>query len=187
MFVMLPAILALLMFHAVGFVAATISLALFGLGLFGMAYTASEAQSGLGTLLQINTSGDSPPSWTTINEVIDFSMSGKNMFDDTTNMQSTAKEFLATLPDPGKLTCTMNRVSTDAGQKAIFNAFNTRNRMNFQIVLPINYAAGQTTTGDTYSFLAYVETLQPDFKTDKKVVSKMDLQITGGVGFVEGS
>ena len=59
--------------------------------------------------------------------------------------------------------------------------------VQWQLVLPINFAAGQTATGDTYGFLAYVETLQPDFKTDKKIVSKFDLQITGAVSFVPGS
>jgi hypothetical protein len=152
-----------------------------------MAYTGSKAQSGLGSTLQVNATGASPPTWTLVGEVIEGTMSPKNLFDDTTNLQSTAKEFLAVLPDPGKVTMSMNRVSNDPGQVIIQTSFQNRTRLQYQLVLPVNTVAGQTTTGDIYSFLAYVEDLAPDIKTDKKIVSKFTLQVTGGITPIEGS
>jgi hypothetical protein len=154
---------------------------------FAAGYTASKAQSGLGSLLQVNGGGASPPTWTTIGEVIEGTMSPKNLFDDTTNLQSTAKEFLAVLPDPGKVTMTMNRVSNDPGQVFMQGSFQNRTRLQYQLVLPVNVAAGQTTTGDVYGFLAYVEDLAPDIKTDKKLVSKFTLQVTGGITLTVGT
>jgi len=125
--------------------------------------------------------------WVNIGEVTDAGFSDKNMFDDTTNLQSTAKEFLAILADPGKLTCTVNRVSTDTGQADVLTSFHAASRLTYQVLFPVNLAAGQTTTGDARQFLAYVEQISPDVKTDKKITSKFTLQITGPITDIEGS
>lgn len=152
-----------------------------------MSYTASKSQTGQGTIIQVNATGTSPPTWVVIGEPLSCTFSDKNMFDDSTNLQSVAKEFLATLKDPGKLSVDLNRVSSDAGQLALETSYNAQSRLSYQVVLPINTVAGQTTQGDTYTFLAYVEHLTPDIKTDKKVVSKFELQITGPITFAIGS
>lgn len=153
-----------------------------------MPYTGSKAQTGQQTTISVS-AVVSPPTYTLIGEALSCTFSDKNMFDDTTNLESVAKEFLATLKDPGKLNVDLNRVSNDAGQTILSNSYYAAppTRLPYLVTMPINTAAGQTTTGDTYSFLAYVETFAPDVKVDKKITTKFALQITGAITFVEGS
>lgn len=154
-----------------------------------MPYTASKAQTGQGTLISVNQGNASPPTWVVIGEPLGAAFNDKNMFDDSTNLQSVAKEFLATLPDPGVLSVDLNRVGNDAGQLILRAdyAANPPTRSGYKVVLPVNTAAGQTVTGDTYSFLGFVESLSPDVKTDKKIQSKFSIRITGPITFVAGS
>lgn len=154
-----------------------------------MPYTSSKAQTSQGTIIQVNPTLASPPVWVVIGEPLKIQFGDKNVFDDSTNLQSTAKEFLAVLPDPGLLAVDLNRVSNDAGQTAVSASFhaNPPTRLQYQVVMPINTAAGQATTGDTYTFLAYVESLAPDVNTDKKVMTKFSLRVTGPITFVAGS
>lgn len=162
-----------------------------------MSYTSSGAQTSQGVLLQVDSAGGSggtggqgsPPSWVTVGELVDGGFSDKLQFDDSTNTQSLAKEFLATLPDPGKFSGTINRVSTDPGQ-AILVATRNANpspAILFRVTFPINTAAGQTTRGDVRQFLAYVESISPDIKVDKKISSKLSLQITNSIIDIEGA
>lgn len=160
--------------------------ALLALGLLG-AYTASKAQTSQGTLIEVNAGAASPPSWITIGEPLDAAFSDKNVFDDTTNLQSTAREFLPILPDPGKLQVNLNRVSSDAGQRILKTSLTTLRRDQYRVTFPINTAAGQSTQGDTRIFLAYVEELSPDIHNNKKIPTKFVLQITGAITETEGS
>jgi hypothetical protein len=154
-----------------------------------MSYSASQSQSGQQTLIYINPSNASPTAFILIGEALSCTFSDKNMFDDSTNLQSIAKEFLAVLQDPGKLNVDLNRVSTDVGQVALQADFAAAppNRSGYKIVMPINTAAGQSTRGDTYTFLGYVEQLAPDVKVDKKITSKFTVQITGPITFTLGA
>ena len=156
---------------------------------FGMSYTASQSQSGQGTKLEINQGNASPPVWTQIAEPLGCMFGDKNMFDDSTNLSSTDKEFLAILRDPGKVSVDLNRVSSDPGQVKVNADFraNPPTRSQYRVTLPINTAAGQSSTGDTFVFLGYVDTYTPDIKTDKKVVSKFTIQVTGAITFTQGS
>jgi len=163
---------------------------LFALPLAGLAaYTSSKSQSSQGTTIQVNATNTSPPTWVPIGEPLDVVFGDKNVFDDSTNLQSTAKEYLALLRDPGKVQINLNRVSTDPGQAALNTSFraNPPTRLQYLVTLPINTVAGQTTTGDTYQFLAYVEEFTPEVRTDKKISSRFTLQVTGDITFVEGS
>lgn len=154
------------------------------------AYAGSKAQSSQGVGIWVNFSagvGTSPPTWVFIGEALGAEFSDKLMFDDSTNLQSTAKEFLPVLADPGKLTVDLNRVSTDLGQAAL-QALNTSGvRTGFAVVMPINLAAGQATAGDQRTFQAYVEEFHPVVKVNTKITSKFTLQISGGITNVEGS
>lgn len=154
-----------------------------------MSYTASKSQTGQGTTISINPNAASPPTWTVIGECLSVQFSDKNTFDDATNLQSVAKEFLATLQDPGKLTVDVNRVGNDAGQVLVHTDYvaTPPGRSQYKVALPINTAAGQSTAGDTYVFLAFVESLSPDVKVDKKIMSKFSLQVTGAITFTAGS
>lgn len=154
-----------------------------------MSYTASKAQSSQGTLVWINPGNASPADWILIGEAKKADFSDKNMFADVTNLQSTAKEFLATLKDPGKLAVDLNRVSTDEGQAALATDYYATppNRSQYKVQLPVNAAAGQTVQGDEYLFLGYVEQLSPTIDTDKPVLAKFSIQITGQITLIEGS
>jgi|SRR5579864_6273573 len=155
------------------------------LPLVGAVYVSSKAQSGQGTLIQINPTLASPSVWVTVGEPLSIMFGDKNIFDDTTNLQSTAKEFLAILPDPGILQVDLNRFSGDAGQVAVRNSYANLTRVPWQVVMPL--APGQSVSGDVYSFLAYVEQLTPDVKVDKKVTAKFSLRVTGAITFTLGS
>jgi hypothetical protein len=127
----------------------------------------------------------SPPVWVTIGEPLEITFSDKNMFDDITNLQSTAKEFLIILPDPGILTVNLNRVSSDPGQAALRASYANGTRLPYQVLLP--KTGGQVTSGDVYTFLAYVEQFSPEVKTDKHITTVFHLRITGPITFTVGS
>ena len=145
-------------------------------------YTGSQAQGGSQTTLSI---GSTP---TLIGEITGFTQSGKqNKTDDTTNLESTAEEFIPTLLSPGKYTINLNRVPGDAGQAALLAAFNNKTISPFVITLPKTSA--QTTKGDTYSFNALVEEFNDvsDVKPDKKITSQAALKVSGPITFTAGS
>lgn len=151
------------------------------------AYAGSKAQSSQGTGIWINPLNASPPTWIFIGEPLGAQFSDKAQFDDSTNLQSTAKEFLSILDDPGKLSVKLNRVSNDAGQVALQAAKVGHTRDGYSVVFPKNALAGQTTAGDQRNFLAYVEELSPQIESNKKIGSSFTLQISGGITDVEGS
>jgi hypothetical protein len=153
-------------------------------------YTGSKSQSSQGTLIYVNATATSPPTWVEIGEPKGAQFSDKNEFDDATNLQSTAKEFVATLADPGKLNVDLNRVSTDAGQAAVLASYHATpapTKLQYLVVFPINTAAGQTSYPDARMFSAYVESMSPDIKTNKIIGDKFTLQISGPITEIEGS
>ena len=156
-----------------------------------MSYTSSKAQTSQGTLLQVDNAigSGSPLSLVPVYECKNLTFSNKNMFDDVTNLQSTAKEFLAVLQDPGKLTFDLNRVDNDPGQAVLQNLFAIQPppKVLFTVTFPINTAAGQSSAGTQWQFLAYVESISPDVKVDKAIQAKGVLQITNGITVIEGS
>jgi len=153
------------------------------------AYTGSKSQSSQGSYIYVNPTNASPPEWVPIGEPLKMVFNDKNVFDDATNLQSQAKEFLATLPDPGKLEVDLNRVSTDAGQAALqaSKSASPPTKLPYLVVLPLNGPAGQTTTPDSATFEAFVESLHPEINADKKIISRFSLQISGPITWTEGS
>jgi hypothetical protein len=143
-------------------------------------YTKSNAQQGRGTQLSI---GSSP---TAVLELKTIKLSG-NKWDteDTTNLNSSVKEFLATIQDAGEWDISGNRVSGDAGQEAIETAFASGALTAFTIQLPP--LSGVQSTGDSYAFNAIV--VERDFSIDvlKAVDFTCKLKVSGVVTMTAGT
>lgn len=148
----------------------------------------SQANTGLGTTLKINTGTSGSPTWTLVGELTDTPLSGRKVdTTDTTNFQSTAKEFKATIVESGNVKVTGNYLGTDAGQLALEAAFESLKTTQFQVTLPVTGTQG--TSGDIWTFSAVVEELSP-FGTlsPTKVVSfQASLKVTGSFVVTRGS
>lgn len=146
-----------------------------------MAYTGSKAQAGRGATLSIGaTPGvligeitDLPfdlPEWQTV---------------DTTNLQSGSdSEFLPTIRKTSAWTLKVNRVSTDAGQAAVQTAYSAATLTPFSLTLPAEQ--GQT-TGDSFTFNAYVLSASFTISPTSVVSASLKIQISGPVTPVEGT
>jgi len=155
-----------------------------------MSYGGSKAQSGNQTTLSINTGTVSTPVWTLIGEIGNFAQSGtQNKTDDTTNLQSTAEEFIPTILTPGKLSGAFNRVSSDGGQVAMKASFNAvpPTLVQYKAVLP--KTPSQSSAGDSIVILGMVEELNNlgDIKPDKKVSTPFSIKISGPIVETLGS
>ena len=151
---------------------------------------------GIGAVLSIGTLGGTP-TFTAINGIKQFkSPSQKWSTEDVTTLDSTggARVFVKTIQDPGGADISLMWESADAGQIALWNAFAaSSNQANgaaypFKLVLPINGAGGQTTTGDTFTFSALVTDVQnPEVQVDKAITWSVKLQVSGPITYVEGT
>lgn len=151
-----------------------------------MSYTGSKAQAGLGSLLSVNTGTVSTPVWTVVGEVFDITQNGyENETDDVTNLQSTAREFIGTILNPGMWDFTMNRVSTDTGQAKMVSLLNSAATGMFQIQLLKN--STQTTTGDLYAFSGIVQKYPLTIKADKAIKITASIKVSNAITFTEGS
>jgi predicted secreted protein len=150
-----------------------------------MAYTRSQAQSGKGSVLSIGIG--TVPTYTIVGEVTtaDFSGTSASVVD-TTNFQSANyREFLPTIINSGNLKLTGNRVSGDAGQVLVSSTFLALQVVAWKLVLPL--ANGQTTTGDTMTFFALVQSDEVSVGVDKVVSFSISLQISGPINVVVGA
>lgn len=151
-----------------------------------MSYTGSQAQSGLGSILSVNTGTVSTPTWTVVNEVADIVQNGyENETDDVTNMQSSAREFIGTILNPGTWEITMNRVSTNTGQAKMVSLLNSAATGQFQIQLVKNIV--QTTTGDLIAFSGIVQKYPLSIKPDKAIKVSATIKVSNAVTITEGS
>jgi hypothetical protein len=154
-----------------------------------MAYTGSAAISGNGTKLNINTGTVASPTWTLVGEVTEIAESGKqNKSDDTTNLESSATEFIPTIVDSGTFKITMNAV-VDTGQAAMATSFYALppTIVQYQIVLP--KMTGQATTPNKGVFSAMVEDFDDvgTIKADKKISISASLKVSGVIVWTQGS
>lgn len=144
---------------------------------------ASKSQAGRGATIAI---GATP---TLIGEVKNVKPSGEEWkTEDVTNLGTSGNntEKLATILEGGTVEISGNRVSSDAGQVALQAAFASGVATNFVITLP--KTSTQTTTGDTYTFLAIVLALPtPELDVTKSIPFTAKLQVTDGVAFAIGS
>jgi hypothetical protein len=174
--------------------------------------TSSKAGTGSGSILVINatpatlaTPASIPsiafsvapattPTGITILQMKSFTMpSQKVAFDDITNTNwpfvgvLTQKESIATTVDPGEMSITGIFVPSDPGLIALQTAFSSGLEQAFQVQLkPI---AGQSTTGNVYSFLAFISEnpVPSDVTPDKAVTIKISLKLNSMLTVIEGS
>lgn len=155
-----------------------------------MSYTGTKSQSGNQTIVNINTGTASTPTWVLIGEISDFTQSGvQNKFDDATNLQSAAEEFIPTILSPGKFAGAMARISGDAGQIAVKASFNAvpPTLLQYQVVLP--KLPTQSVKGDQIVFTAMVEEFNNigNIKPDKKVMTQFSFKVSGPIVETLGS
>jgi hypothetical protein len=152
-----------------------------------MSYNGSLSFSGEGSVLAINTGTVGTPVWTTINEVMDASISGRvNKTSDVTNFSSGGtEEFIVTIQTPGDIKTKLNYVTTDAGQGALFSAFSSRTKTMFKLTLPLS--PSQTATGDVLSFSGVVTEWSLVDKFDSPITVDTNIKISGAIVTTSGS
>jgi hypothetical protein len=150
-----------------------------------MSYTGSQAGIGLGTILSIDTSATSTPTYTLVGELNKLNLSGRQAgTTDVTNFQSSAREFKPTLISSGDWDFAGNRVGGDAGQVAMEAAFVGLKLKKFQIQLP---PTGTQTVGDSFTFVALVEELNYSVEVDKAIPVQGKLKVSGILTETAGS
>ena len=147
----------------------------------------SKAYSAKGTVFSFGNAATTP-TYSTVAEIktIQFS-GGKVDFEDVTNMDSPGafREKVPTLLDGGDLSLSGNYISGDAGRLAFNTAYLGRTLIACKVVLPL--AAGQTTSGDSFTFNGYVSENNVDLQFDKSVSFSAKITITGPVTEIAGS
>ncbi len=114
-----------------------------------------------------------PTTYTNISNVKTFTgFDGSASELDKTNLQSTAKEFMLGLVDPGHFTITFDNDQNDAGQSSLRTAQVAGSAQNFKLSLP---------SGNTASFVGYVKTFTTDGGVDKVVGAQSQIRISGAV------
>ena len=151
-------------------------------------YTSSQAFSARGSLIQYSTN---PPSvaYTPVAELKNIGFSGaKYDLADITNMASgNFKEWLPTLADAGEVSIAGNYVPNSAAELAVIGMFNNATLATWEIKLPAAVAQGFPTTLGTFTFLAYVSSIDYGLDAAKEATISLKLKITGAVSFSAGS
>jgi hypothetical protein len=153
-----------------------------------MPYTGSAAGVGLSTVISINTSSTTTPTWTAVGELRKASLTGRQTGDaDVTNFESSAREFVPTLIESGTWDIEGNRIGGDAGQVAMETAFTTvpPKLSEFKIQLP--KTANQTVIGDSFTFNALIKELDYSVEVDKAVTLTGKLKVSGILTVTAGS
>lgn len=156
-----------------------------------MPYTSSKASTAMGTVFSVGPLAGTPtPTYTAVAEFINAEFSGARrdvVF--TTNMSSGGiKEKLDTLADFGNCKITMNRISNDPGQQALWTNFAAGGKYLFKVQLPVDTEVGQATTGDLLEFAAVISD-GPSYSLDidKVPVVSYTLDISGAITLTEGA
>ena len=153
-----------------------------------MSYTNSQAVAGRASILQYSTN---PPSvaYTTLAEIKTISFSGlKYDLADVTNMQSgNFREWLPTLADSGNLSFSGNLIANDPSQGALISFFNSATLVTWEVVLPPAPAQGFNTSLGTFTFKAYVSSIDRSIPFDKEASITGKLKITGEITYTAGS
>ena len=158
-----------------------------------MAYTTSKAMAGRGSQFFLGgITGVAGGNYQLVGEIDTTDLSEVQWeFEETSNFQSGAfKEWMSTMLDSGTVDVKGNYVAggTDAGQQAFNAALNSGQPYDCKIVLTVNPLVGQTTTGDTISFSAFVSRGGGlSVSTAKKIGFSAQLKITGPRSFTPGS
>jgi hypothetical protein len=133
----------------------------------------NNAKSGLGTLLKIGDGGGSEV-FTTIAEVrtVDGPKSKVDVVD-VTHMESTEREFIATLLDAGEITINGNYTSVTA-QDSLRTTHTAKTKRNFQLVVPI-------ASPETWAFAGFVTSFGPTLPHDGPMAFSATIKLTGAV------
>lgn len=141
-------------------------------------YTGSKALSGQLTSLSI---GVTP---TLIGEITDIQQSGRQMATEpTTNLQSTAKEFVGTIMDNGAVEFAFNRIASDAGQLAVEAALVSGVPVAFTLQEP---KGSFTTTGPKATFSGLVTESNLTWAS-KVITGKVKMLVSGAITWTPGT
>ncbi len=114
-----------------------------------------------------------PVQWTKVANVRSYNgFDGSASEIDRTNFDSTAKEFILGLYDPGQFAMEVDQDNTDAGQIALMTAVVTGLIKNFKMTLP---------NGNTATFTAYVKKFNSQGAVDQAVRRSANLRISGAI------
>lgn len=114
-----------------------------------------------------------PVQWTKVGNVRSYNgFDGSASEIERTNFDSTAKEFILGLFDPGQFAIEVDQDNTDAGQIALMTAQVTGLLKNFKLLLP---------NGNSATFTAYVKKFNSQGAVDQAVRRSADLRISGPV------
>lgn len=158
-----------------------------------MSYKSSLGQAGLGAAISIGspTGATLSTTFTLIGEtddIPDFLPEWKMV--DTTNLQSSMEEMKPTILGTKDVNLTGNRVSNNAGQLICETAYAGTPPVpyDFKVAIPLNAAAGQTTSGDSWTFSAYVKKNSfKDLKATDWVKFAIDLTVVSAPIFTAGA
>ncbi|NBO82310.1 MAG: phage tail protein, partial [Betaproteobacteria bacterium] len=111
--------------------------------------------------------------WTKVGNVRSYNgFDGSASEIDRTNFDSTAKEFILGLVDPGHFGVEVDQDNSDAGQIALMTAMATGLIRNFKLQLP---------NGNSATFTAYVKKFSSQGAVDQAIRRSADLRISGAV------
>lgn len=146
-----------------------------------MPYTSSQAQPGRGWSLSV---GATP---TLVGEIADLPFTRPEWdFANVTNLQSGSdEEMLPVIRKAAKFAIKGNRVDVDAGQVLVEAAY--RSGALLACVVTATKTAAQTTSGDKWTFNAYVVKSNFAVSPTKQVEFEIDFQTSGDVVPTAGS
>jgi hypothetical protein len=114
-----------------------------------------------------------PVQWTKVGNVRSYNgFDGAASEIERTNFDSTAKEFILGLFDPGQFTIEVDQDNSDSGQIALMTAQVTGLLKNFKLLLP---------NGNSATFTAYVKKFNSQGAVDQAVRRSADLRISGPI------
>lgn len=123
------------------------------------------------------TDGGSPSSFSTINNVTDFSgPGGQASVIDVSNLASVRREKLMGLPDEGQFTLTLNWDPDDTTHQALRTYRNNRTRVEFKITLT-------DTTNTTGVFYGYVLGVTLSGAVDAAIKASVNIEIDGAIAW----
>lgn len=113
----------------------------------------------LGTLLKRG-NGDGPPeTFTTISDRVEITGPSMEMGErETTDLDSTVKEFRPSILDPGELDLTINFQTNNTGHQQLLTDLAAKTISNWRMIFPLEDGS---TTDDMASFSAWVKKFEP--------------------------
>ncbi len=138
---------------------------------------ATAATLGLGTLIKKG-DGASPEVFTAIAEVGTITgPSQSSEFVDVTNQDSTAREFIAGLIDPGEISFSVNYIPDNTTHKAILTDFQDKSIDQYELLFPTGDAT------DKWSFAAAVTGAEVTAPIDGPIQLSVTLKVSGAVTY----